>query len=159
MVQYYWTEPPWFRIFRHQTFCGLALPVRTIQGSVWSDRTFLLHHFWRKNILWFSIIGQNLFGSEFLANLLWFRIIEQNHARLSITRQNLFGSAFLDRVRFMIQYYWTKPFRFNIFRQATFCGSALRGEPFMVQHYRIKPFMVQDYRLEPFRIQYYYKEL
>jgi hypothetical protein len=37
-----------------------------MQGSVLLDRTFSVHHFWRENIEWFSILGQNLFGSGFL---------------------------------------------------------------------------------------------
>ncbi len=116
MVQYYWTEPPWFRIFRQRTFCGLALPGRIIQGSVWSDRTFSVHHFLRKNILWFSIIGQNLFGS-----------------------------SFLEKEHFMVQYYWTEPLWFRIFRHRTFCGlalsdrtmqgSVLPGRTLWVQHF------------------------
>ncbi len=81
MVQYYWTEPPWFTIFRQRTFCGLALQGKTIQGSVWSDRTFSVHHFWKKNVLWFSII-----------------------------RQNLLGSGFLDTEPFVVQHYRTKSF-------------------------------------------------
>jgi hypothetical protein len=60
-------------------------------------------------------------------SLLWFNIIGQSHARFSNMRQSPFGSAFLDRVHFMVQYYWTEPFRFSIVTQKTFCGSALWG--------------------------------
>ncbi len=81
MVQYYSTEPLWFRIFRQRTFCGLALSVRTMQGSVIAGRTLSVQHFWTGYILWFSIIGQNLFGS-----------------------------AFLDRKTFVVQHYGAEPF-------------------------------------------------
>jgi hypothetical protein len=66
LVPYCLTEPPWFRIFRHRTFCSLALSNRTMQGSLLSCGTFLVHHFWRENIVWFSIVRQNLLDSRFL---------------------------------------------------------------------------------------------
>ncbi len=57
-------------LFMTQYFLGRTLQTqaisdRTTQGSVLSCRTFLVPHFQRENIVWFNIIGQNVFGSRF----------------------------------------------------------------------------------------------
>jgi hypothetical protein len=76
MVLKNWQNLFWFRVIGDRTIYGLtfvartlqdpALSNRTMQGSVLSGRIFSVHHFWTENIVWFSIIGQNLFGSRFL---------------------------------------------------------------------------------------------
>lgn len=93
-VQYYWTEPSWCIIFAE----------RTLDGSVFLCRTSLVQSFQRKNLLWFSVIGQN-------------------QVRFGITRQNPIDSGFFDGIYLMVQHSWKEPFWFRIFKQRTFYGS------------------------------------
>jgi len=62
-----------------------------MQGLVIPARALSVQHFWTGYILWFSIIGQKLFGS-----------------------------AFLDRKPFVVQHYGAEPFMVQDYRLEPF---------------------------------------
>jgi hypothetical protein len=81
--------------------------VRTIQRSGLVYRTSLVRHLWKGNIVWFSIIAQNHFGSA---------LVEREHC--------------------MVQHYWTEPIWFCILSIELFMVQHYRLEPLMVSYYR-----------------------
>jgi hypothetical protein len=110
-------DRPFYRlVFVGRIVQDPVLSHRTMQGSVISDRTISVHHFWRENIEWFSIIGQNLFGSEFLDR----ESFLVQHYRAEPSR---------------IQYYRTEPLKFRIFRRIKFHGSVLLDTTSLVQEF------------------------
>ncbi len=76
------TEPDWFCITEERTFCSSAFLDRTLDGSVWLDRTFSVQNHRNENLLWFSISSTEPFMVCWLSDrtkngsavLLFFRV-------------------------------------------------------------------------------------
>ncbi len=120
-------------LFMIQYFLGRTLQTqaisdRTMQGSVLSCRIFLVPHYWRENIVWFSIIGKNLFDSAFLDT----EPFTVQHYRAE---------------PYKVQYGQTEPFPFIIFGERASYGSVLLGRTSLVQDFQTPNlFPVQHYR-------------
>ncbi len=139
--------------FFGRTLQTQAISDRTMQGSLFSCRTFLVPHYWRENIVWFSIVGKNLFDSAsldtepFMVQHYRAEPYKVQYGQTEPFRFILFGERHL-----IVQYYWTERLWFKIFRHQTFfwfrvigqnlswfriIGQNLSGFSTIIQNYKV----------------------